>query len=242
MERIFEMDGQWNIIYYPSKPSGFSVLVIGDRTHYVNSSGAFWSTHPGRLQIVHHLKTQGYTLYSSNLYGANWGSPKASYLALRLYHIIMKNEILNEKIHILAEGMGALTALKLIELLEERVRSAVFLNPLLSLRDCLRKEQQNKVFYKKWIQEAAFAYGMKAKEMEEMILDTNSIEWRGTVPLRIIHIIGGGETASSLIYKMMEQTSLKNGVNFEIQYLMPEKRYKIASEACGFFRKYENTL
>ncbi|RFU68037.1 hydrolase [Peribacillus saganii] len=242
MERTFQMDGQWNIIYYPSQPSGFSVIVLGDRTHYVDSSGAFWSRHPGRLQIVQHLKRKGYTLFSSNLYGANWGSSKAAYLAQCLYHFIMRNEIVNEKIHILAEGMGALTALKLIELLPGSIRSAVFINPILSLKASMEKEKHNRVFYKKWIEEASSAHGLKIREMEEKIHHSNWIEWRGNVPLKIIHIFGGGETAPVQLYKIMEQRSLKRGTVFEMQYLMPEKRYKTAEEASRFFKKFENSL
>ena len=66
------------------------------------------------LQIQSLLK-EGYTVFYSNLYGKNWGSEKAVKLAKRLYEHIIRSEIMNDKIHIIAEGMGALVALKLLQ-------------------------------------------------------------------------------------------------------------------------------
>ncbi|MBR8646233.1 hypothetical protein KEH51_27750 [[Brevibacterium] frigoritolerans] len=40
-QRTFQIDDQWNIIYYPERPSGFSVMVIGDRSHFVEKTAAF---------------------------------------------------------------------------------------------------------------------------------------------------------------------------------------------------------
>lgn len=91
-QRTFQIDDQWNIIYYPERPSGFSVMVIGDRSHFVEKDSSFWLQHPGRLQILEYLKEYGYTLFSSNFHGANWGSPKALDLSLNLYILFMKKK------------------------------------------------------------------------------------------------------------------------------------------------------
>ena len=96
-QRTFQIDGQWSIIHYPEQPSGFSVLIIGDRGHFVEQGSSFWLQHPGRLRILEHLKGHGYTLFSSNFYGANWGNSKSVDLSMKLYLNFMKSEILQRQ-------------------------------------------------------------------------------------------------------------------------------------------------
>ncbi|HJV15917.1 MAG TPA: hydrolase, partial [Bacillales bacterium] len=116
--RNFQLGNEWNIIYYPEKPTGFGILIIGDERHFVDESKSFWQQNEGKLSIIKVLKESGYTIFSSNLYGKNWGSEKAIELAERLYQHVIRNEIINGKIHIIAEGMGALVAIKLMEKLK----------------------------------------------------------------------------------------------------------------------------
>ena len=54
---------------------------------------------PGKNEAVHRL-------FNSNLFGRHWGAEKAVTYAKQLIHSVLKQEILNPKIHILAEGMG----------------------------------------------------------------------------------------------------------------------------------------
>ncbi|MBR8646232.1 hypothetical protein KEH51_27745 [[Brevibacterium] frigoritolerans] len=97
---------------------------------------------------MEYLKEYGYTLFSSNFHGANWGSPKALDLSLNLYILFMKKEIVNQRVHILAEGTGALLALKLMNELGNKIRSVVLIDPVFSLKAQLEKEKENKFFYK----------------------------------------------------------------------------------------------
>ena len=76
-------------------------------------------------------------------------------LAMKLYLNFMKSEICNDKIHILAEGTGALIAFQLVRELGSHIRSVVFINPCLSLKLTLEKEKENKFFYKKMLREVA---------------------------------------------------------------------------------------
>lgn len=132
----------------PKRPNGFAVLIIGDKTNFVEENSSYWIQNYARSQILEYLKDEGYTVFYSNLYGANWGNPASVKLATQLYHIIMKREILNTRIHILAEGMGALTAMQLSQKLNEEIRSMAFLNPCIDLVAHIDNERKINFFIK----------------------------------------------------------------------------------------------
>ncbi|WP_409294748.1 hypothetical protein V1498_16430 [Peribacillus sp. SCS-26] len=239
-QRIFQFDGQWNIVYYPERPSGFAVMILGDRHHYVDKEGSYWQNHPGRSEMLQLLKDSGYTLFASNLYRPNWGNDLSVHSAIKLRHLLMKSEILNDRIHILAEGTGALTALKLMTVCPEGFRSAVFLNPCLSLSELIQRERERKVYFKGFEQEIAQAYNLDAGELN--LLERE--ELRGTdikTPLQIIHVLGGSEEDQSYLYKELEAAK-QAGSEVEIQYLLAEKRYKCGVIARQFFKRHEKYL
>lgn len=239
MLRSFQYDGQWNIVYYPKKPSGFSVFIIGDHHHYVDNQDSFWLHHPGRMQVLEEFKNQGYTGFSSNLYGGHWGSEKAVFLARSLYFIIMKSEILNEKIHIFAEGKGALIALKLLDELQGLVRSVVFLNPCLSFQDSWEKERERKVYYKPFMKEVSEAHDTTIERIELNNRNKTNIFINLSVPIKIVHVMGDSDSQNSALYKKLHYY---NKEETEIVYLLPEKRYKVAAETIRLFKKHENVL
>ena len=90
---------------------------------------------------------------------------------------MIRSEILNNKIHILAEGMGALVALKLMEKMRGQIRSVVFLNPILSLKNHLEQEKEYKFFYKKLMRELIAAHHKDQvtleKELQNMKVELN---------------------------------------------------------------------
>ena len=239
MLRSFIYDGQWNIIYYPKQPSGFSVMIIGDHNHYVNNMDSFWLQHPGRRQIVEMLLKQGYTGFSFNLYGRHLGNDKSVQLMKVLYQIIMKKEVLNRKIHVLAEGEGALVVLKLMEQIPEYLRSVVFLNPCLSIKQKWRNERDKMVYLSPFMKTLSQAYDEKKEQMEEVYdcLEDQAIHL--SVPTKIIHVLGNDSKEQFDLYKQLEETYKQD---LEIIYLLPEKRYKTATEAIKFMKKHENVL
>ncbi len=236
MLRSYSYDGQWNIIYYPKKPSGFSVFIMGDHHHYVNNLDSFWLQHPGRLQIIEQLQQKGYTSFSSNLYGEHWGSDKAVQLAEMMYHLVMKREILNEKIHILAEGKGALVALKLMKQRPDLIRSVVLLNPCLSIKQKWEVERERVVFLKPFMNEISKAYGSAENDVYEKM---NESQISISIPLKIVHVLGNDTKKQ---FKMYKQLRKNNEELVEIVYLLPEKRYKVALETMRFFAEHENVL
>lgn len=237
MLRSFQYGGQWNIIYYPKKPSGFSVFIIGDHHHFVENQDSYWLHHPGRLQLLEQLQRSGYTAFSSNLSREDWDYKKSALFAKSLYYMIMKSEILNENIHIFAEGKGALTALKLLQELQEQVRSVVFLNPCFTIN---RRENQ------KVIHDQAYNK-MSLRGRETTVRKINPIQTENklaadlklSIPIKIIHVIGDEDTKARSLYRKIQKI---NKGETEIIHLSPEKRYKVPSETLRFYKKYENVL
>lgn len=238
-QRTFQIEDQWNIVYYPEQPSGFSVLVIGDRSSFVDKDSSFWLQHPGRVRILEYLKQSGYTLFSSNFYGANWGSSKALALSMNLYILFMKNEIVNRKIHVLAEGTGALLALKLMKELGSQIRSVVLIDPILSLKVQLEKEKDNKFFYKKWLSEVAAAHELDPTEMEKEILDSDEQVFAENIPVKVILVFGSFRKEQASFYRRIQRT---RKANLHLTYLLAEKRYKIPYQIQKFFHENEESL
>jgi len=237
--RHFQMDTQWNIIHYPEKPTGFGILIIGDERHFVDESKCFWMQNEGKLAIINELKDAGYTIFSSNLYGRNWGSGNAVELAERLYQHVMRNEILNNKIHVLAEGMGALVAVKLLEKLQESIRSVVLLNPILSLKHHLEQEKEHRFFYKKLMRELTSAHQYDQATLENEIFSMDDMVYLDfACPITIIQVLAGGKSyAQSKLYQKIINTSKINTT-----FILPEKKPQLATMFIKFFNSHESVL
>jgi hypothetical protein len=237
--RNFQMDTQWNIIHYPEKPTGFGILIIGDERHFVDDSKCFWTQNEGKLAIVNKLKEKGYTIFSSNLYGRNWGSDAAVELAQRLYHYVIRSEILNNKIHILAEGMGALVAISLMEKMKGRIRSIILLNPILSLKTHLEQEKEHKFFYKKLMRELEAAHQMNKNVLESKIFSMeDNINLQFGCPVKIIHVLAGGRsyTQSKLYHQLI------SGSEINPTFLLPEKKQQLGDIMIKYFNSHEMVL
>lgn len=242
--RNFKLDTEWNMVHYPEKPNGFGILVIGDERHFVNSTSSFWTQNEGKRSLLNILKKEGYTVFSSNLYGRHWGSEKAVDLAMRLCSHIVRNEILNNSFHIMAEGMGALVALKLLAQSDIKVRSLVLINPVFSLSTHLEQERENKFFYKKLLNELEKAYEteistlMETLKAEEEILGLNQ-----EVPVNIIQVLTGNRAyKQSRILKELSEMWDEEELPVNISYVLPEKKQQFGRQTVQFFMKHEQVL
>jgi hypothetical protein len=241
-QRYFLLDGEWNVIYLPERPNGFAVFIIGDQQHFVDGTTSFWSQNAGRKQLLDVLLRDGYTVFCSNLYGRNWGSPKAVTLAKRLYHVIMKEEILNEKIHLLVEGMGTLTGLELMETFGDKIRSVCMLNPCIDLAAFVYQEQQNKLFYKRIVKEILHAYEWDENEFDKNILELPKIgERKANTPVKI-WISTGEQTYQSKQFGRSYEKHRKENSPIHLVIHLNEKRFGIGSGICQFFEKHEKKL
>ncbi|MBY0121038.1 hydrolase [Bacillus sp. S/N-304-OC-R1] len=243
--RNFQLDTEWNMLHYPEKPSGFGILIIGDDRHYVNEYGSFWTQNEGKAALIKTLKEEGYTIFYSNLYGKNWGNEKAVRLARRLYEHIIRTEIINGKIHLIAEGMGALVALKLLaEMGPMHIRTCIFINPILSIKDYIELEKEHKFFYKKLLKELAQAYEIDIKQIEAEI-DTFKESFDSTVniPIKIIHFMTGGKSYKEAKQVRNQTTERKESKSpIIICYLLPEKKQGIGIQIVHFMKCYETIL
>lgn len=241
--RNFQLDTEWNIIHYPEKPKGFGILIIGDERHFVDERNSFWLQNEGKLDIINKLKEAGYTIFSSNLYGRNWGSDRAAELAQRLYQYVIRTEILNNKIHILAEGMGALCAINLLKNMNGFIRSAAFLNPILSLKHHLEQEKEHKFFYKKLSREIESAYQCSFKSLENEIQGKhNTLDLNYGIPLKMIHVLSGGRSynQTKLYQELLKQEVQKKAI--DTSYILPEKKQQIGSMIVKFLHNFEKEL
>ncbi|WML43367.1 hydrolase [Neobacillus sp. PS3-40] len=236
--RNFRLGTEWNIIHYPEKPTGFGILIIGDERHFVDESKSFWLQNESKLSIIKMLKESGYTIFSSNLYGKNWGSEKAVELAQSLYQHMIRSEIINGKIHIIAEGMGALVAVKLLEKLTGQLRSIVFLNPILSLKQHLQQEKENKFFYKKLTRELEFAYQKDLDQLEKELVSIEKIcPFDYGIPIKMIYVLSDTRSFSQ---SNLYQKLVKNEIN--TSYILLEKKQQLGAMIVNFFKNYEQVL
>ncbi len=242
--RNFKLDTEWNMIHYPERPKGFGIMIIGDERHFVDEKSSFWTQNEGKAAILRLLRRAGYTVFYSNLYGRNWGSDKAVEMARNLYEHVLRTEIINEKIHIIAEGMGALAALKLMKEMEGKIRSVILLNPVLSLKDHLEQEKEHKFFYKKLLKELAISHESDSpRALADRSMPAEEIMDRTPIPVKIIHVLSGGRA-----YK---QSSLLNELSVKwkdekapisICYMLPDKKQQLGSQMAKFLKSYEKIL
>jgi hypothetical protein len=242
--RNFKLDTEWNMIHYSEKPNGFGILIIGDERHFVDEQNSFWVQNEGKQLLLNHLQQGGYTCFYSNLYGRHWGTKKSTKMAERLYHHIMRSEILNSKIHIIAEGMGALIALDLVKSLKDAIRSIVFINPVFSLKNQLDLEKEHKFFYKKLLREISVAYNLEITNIEEIIPNIgNSVDDVPHIPLKIIHVLTGKRSYQQFeISKKIVAKWEENNKTIHSTFLLPEKKQQIGKIITNFFHQFEKEL
>lgn len=242
--RNFQLDTEWNMIHYPPRPNGFGILIIGDERNFVTDTNSYWNQNEGKKLLIDSLREEGYTIFYSNLYGKNWGSNEALQLAKRLYEYIIRTEILNQQIHIIAEGMGALTAIRLMLEMNENIRSVVLLNPILSLKDHLEREKEHKFFFKKLKNEISIAFNTNQKELLKFLKNKEEFQIEDTnTPTKIIHILQNGRSYyQSNELKQASITWEEKNLPIFVSYVLPEKRSAIPGQIGAFFKKYEKLL
>ncbi|WP_209121838.1 alpha/beta fold hydrolase [Alkalihalobacillus sp. BA299] len=243
-ERFFCIHEQWSVVHLPEKPNGFAILLIGDINHFVNEKTSLWLQHPERFKFINTLRKEGYTIFTSNFFGRHWGSDKACQLAESLYYFIMKREILNHHIHIVAEGMGALLALKLFERMRENIRSAILINPCLSLYRHYKAEQNDRLFYKRLLSELSQAYDIKKAEVEEkVVIKNNDWQHHNQIPLHIYHETSYRRYRFEEHSKRYEKYRSKQNSPIKLTLYLPGKSISYFSKPIfSFFHQYEKNL
>jgi hypothetical protein len=240
-ERFFFLEQEPCVIHLPEKPNGFGILVLGDYNYFVESGTSLWMQNVGKAQLLEDLRNKGYTIFSSNLYGRHWGCDKAVRLAKRLYHIVMKKEILNAKIHMIAEGMGALVALEMMHTMRDSIRSVVMFNPVLDLSAHLQLENEHKFFYKRLIRDLQTAYGVSEEQLPHAVSHKTFRQYPSSVPVKIFIPINERKERKST-QREYEQQGIKDGTPISLSFHLQDSKYKMTNSISKFFRQYETYL
>ncbi|MDX8361408.1 hypothetical protein [Cytobacillus sp. IB215316] len=242
LKRFLQLDKEWNVVHIPYKPNGFGVFVIGDKNHYVDQQTSFWMQNMGRSLLLDSFSNNGYTVFYSNLYNEHWGSPKALLLAKRLYHIIMRKEILNKRIHVLAEGMGALVALQLMEDDAAKIRSTVLLNPCIDLIAQANAEKDNKFFYKRFLKEFAAAHDIDEKNAEVHLMNLKHEYKNNSTNIKIWQSVDNYYYNPMIHCRKYEKLRKSMSAPITLAYHLQEKRNSIAQSIIRFYRENEKVL
>ncbi|WP_059103972.1 hypothetical protein [Shouchella shacheensis] len=165
--RYVDFGGCTNTCFLPERPNGFVLLLLHDHDQAEDDFATYWVRSPQRKAFVDKLLEEGYTVLTSSLYEKHWGGERAVNHASQLVHLLLKKETLNDRIHILAEGTGALVARQLFASPQLHVRSAVFVNPQLSFVHAYEQKQKNELSKKRFKEEVANAFGVEPTNVDE---------------------------------------------------------------------------
>ena len=236
-QRTFLYNQEWTTIFYPERPSGFAILLLGGENHYIHEKTNIWLEHPGKRQMIEYLLGKGYTLFGTNL-GGHWGNEKTADRLAELYAYFIRHEIVNEKIHLLAEGTGALLLERTCALLEGNIRSIGMINPELSLLKRYEKEKENKFFHKKFMKEVSLAYNIETGEADSWIKNQHESRLPKGIPVLLIQVMEHHERELPAYNQGLANTLPL----LEIKYVTPEKRYSIPYQMNAYFMKHEKLL
>lgn len=237
--RIFMLNNEYCIIHYPEKPNGFGVLIIGGEEQYVDKNDSNWLSNNSRFSILKSLIDEGYTVYYPNFKYKHMGNKQSIEQVSSLYEFIKRTEILNERVHIIAEGIGALIAVELMKNKSDMIRSLVFINPIFSIQWMMSIMKDHPFLYKKTIQDLSNAYNISKEICEDYIQSLKITSLTIQYPFIVIHILEHGiqDTEWTQLYKK----HFHEGKD-KIYVLLPEKRSRIAFYATQLFKQAEQKL
>lgn len=238
-QRIFTLNNNYCIIHYPERPNGFGVLVIGGKEQYVNKNETNWTTNYHRKKMLRFLMDEGYTIFYTNFNQEHMGNDETVERIHNLYEYVIRTEIINEKIHVIAEGTGAIIALDMLANKQNRLRSIVYINPVFSLEWLTDLVKDQPFLYKRIITDMAEAYRIHEEQCEEIIKTKGTNIDHKQIPFVILHILEHGirDTKWVQLYK----TYFKN-MKDHIYVLLPEQRLRTVHYVKDLLKKAEQVL
>jgi hypothetical protein len=236
LKRRFMIDNEHCVTYIPEKPNGFGLMIIGDNSNYVTSESWFWEDSIGRFSILSKLLDEGYTVFSVNLTGNYWGNNSVFNLIMKLYDHVIKREIINQSIHLLTEGKGALIINKILNEIK-KFRTISCIDPLFSLKDSIILEENQRVYYKTSLKEISEAYNLKENEVFSYLLK-NEVISPIDYPVRIY------TSAKLTLYQKYKNALITNFCDkyikdYSIKYYMDDTKYSQIMNITSFLKKYE---
>ncbi|WP_345240213.1 hypothetical protein [Pontibacillus salipaludis] len=237
--RSFQLDREHCLLHIPEQPNGYLILYLGDAGHYVEEDRSFWGEHKGRATLMQALLDKGYTLYTSRIYGNHWGSEPAVNLLNRVYHHVIRQEILNPNIHVVAEGMGALAALRWQEKYEVPIRSFVLVTPCVDLKALYAQERTNQLYFKRLKKEISKAYTCGENEVDQIITnDLPTIQ----APILVFHDMANPHYSVHEHSRRLEEKQQSHKRHLELKLVIQPIFPRINQSIIKFMNNYEKSL
>ncbi|MDQ0207929.1 alpha/beta fold hydrolase [Alkalicoccobacillus murimartini] len=243
--RYFKWKGRWSVKFLPEKPNGFAVYLLSGQDRTVEDSSSIWETHPEKKIVLEHLLNNGYTVFTSDLHPHHWGNEAACAHSEQLIHFLLKSEIINKRIHVFAEGWGAVLAIKLLARKHVNIRSMLFFNPCIYLESYYDLEKQNRLYYKKIKNELSTAYGTKPERINRQWVRQISQPplkemWP---PLFLIHRVNERHYPLPAHSRKLEQELLQKGQSVQLKLFSSTRPFHSLSEpTVMFYQKHEQIL
>ncbi|KGX87735.1 hypothetical protein [Pontibacillus litoralis] len=228
------------LVHIPEQPNGFLVLYLGDVGHYVEEHQSAWSEHPSKATLLQALLEEGYTLFTSHLYGNGWGSSQSIDLLHHVYQLVKRQEIVNPHIHVIAEGMGALTALKWHEQEQLPIRSFILFTPCVDLQALYEQERSNQLFFKRFTKQLAMAYSVAESDVESQVI-TNARIPECRAPMLIYHDLADPYLNVQEHGRKLEQNQQRHAsvqLKLTVQPVIP----RVTKQLLTFMKRYETSL
>ncbi|GAF64001.1 hypothetical protein [Alkalihalobacillus trypoxylicola] len=241
----FYLEDQANVVYLPYRPNGFAIILLSENERPVEKDSSIWQQHPERQAFLNSLIEEGYTVITSQLFGKHWGSKKAVQYLEKIHHQLIKKQILNQKFHLFAEGMGALVALKLMEHKKNFIRSVFLLNPCIYVDKVYVQEKSNKLFYKRFVQEFAMAHDLKESQVTEeackKVIDFGEI--KPLPPIQIYQLMTEKKYPMEVHSRPFEKACHQQNENMNLSlYGLGKSFSSFLQPVCTFYKKNEKKL
>ncbi len=154
----------------------------------------------------------------------------------------MKHEILNPNIHLIAEGMGSLVALQLMEDMEKNIRSALFINPCIDLQHHFNHERQNRLFFKRLKREIISAYN--SEEDIDSFIDKlpQTEQLTAKTPVQIWHAARGVAFNFKEHSRPYEKRRQEIDAPISLSIHVPEATFNPARAFQEYFKNHEKVL
>lgn len=240
----FTIENQYQMIHIPDKPNGFGIFIIGDVNHFVEKGKSLWTQNIQRYQFITDLLENGYTVFYSNLYGKHWGSPESVNLAVKVYEVALRYVTLNDSIHILAEGMGALVAMSLADEMPNKIRSMAFINPCIDLPKHIENEKEKKIFFKTLLSEVADAYSVDVSRAEAIVKHdyTHKDFSKINIPVKIWHQINHQHYPIQDHSRPFERVNKEEGKRVELLVQLADRFPNLGEPIINYYQDFEKLL
>ncbi|PAE89530.1 hypothetical protein [Shouchella clausii] len=171
--RYIDLSGYTYSYSLPERPNGYAVFVMADDD----------SPYKEKARVLaNSLIEKGYTVLTAFRLKAHWGSPKAVAHARQVISLFIKQETVNKRIFICAEGASALIAKQLLADATLEVRAAALIKPVLSLEAAFQAIKKDELAGKRFLKEVKAAYKLngqidvaylRAIDQQQRLIDRN---------------------------------------------------------------------